>query len=226
MIHYHGTPLTPISALLSMAGKNFCVSYARPDDAERCLQIAQQIMYDNGAFSAYTKGNKLDVKGYCTWLEPRLGHPHWAIIPDVIDGTDDDNYQMIKDWPMRKELSAVVWHMGSSIKYLHKLIDSEYPKICFGSSGKYWQVGSYEWEQRCDLAFNSIVKNGKVPYIHMLRGLNMAGKRWPFASADSVNVARNYKDKDKDPEKMARAIDSIQSPLQWENMMLQKELAV
>ena len=61
MIHYHGTPLTPISALLSMACKNFCVSYARPDDAERCLQIAQQIMYDNGAFSAYTKGNKLDV---------------------------------------------------------------------------------------------------------------------------------------------------------------------
>ena len=136
MIHYHGTPLTPISALLSMAGKNFCVSYARPDDAERCLQIAQQIMYDNGAFSAYTKGKELDIKGYCTWLEARLGHPHWAIIPDVIDGTDDDNYQMIKDWPMRKELSAVVWHMGSSIKYLHKLIDSEYPKICFGSSGK------------------------------------------------------------------------------------------
>ena len=97
--------------------------------------------------------------------------------------------------------------MTKKIKYLHKLIDSEYPKICFGSSGKYWQVGSYEWEQRCDLAFNSIVKNGQVPYIHMLRGLNMAGKRWPFASADSVNVARNYKDKDKDPEKMAQAMN-------------------
>ena len=122
-------------------------------------------------------------------------------------------------------LVSPVWHMSLPINWLLELADN-FPRFCFGSSGKYWQVGSYEWEQRCDLAFNSIAKNGQVPYIHMLRGLNMAGKRWPFASADSVNVARNYKDKDKDPEKMARAIDSIQSPLQWDNMMVQKELAV
>ena len=46
----------------------------------------------------------------------------------------------------------------------------------------------------------------------------MAGKRWPFASADSVNVARNFKDKGKykDPEKMARAIDSVQTPVLWD----------
>lgn len=215
MIHYHGTPLSPISALLTMAGKHFCVSYARPDDAERCLQIAQSIMYDNGAFSAYSKGYELDLKGYCVWLESRLGHPHWAIIPDVIDGTEEDNYNMIKQWPHRKDLSAVVWHMADSIDYLHKLIDSEFPKICFGSSGEYWKVGSQKWIERCDEAFNSIAKNGQVPYIHMLRGLNMAGKRWPFASADSVNVARNFKDNTRNPEKMARAIDSVQTPVLW-----------
>ena len=125
---------------------------------------------------------------------------------------------MIKQWPHKKELSAVVWHMADSIDYLHKLIDSGYSKICFGSSGEYWKVGSPKWEERCDEAFNSIAKNGQVPYIHMLRGLNMAGKRWPFASADSVNVARNFKDKGKykDPEKMARAIDSVQTPVLWD----------
>jgi hypothetical protein len=32
MIHYHGTPITPIKAIETMGGKHFCVSYARPDD--------------------------------------------------------------------------------------------------------------------------------------------------------------------------------------------------
>ena len=43
----------------------------------------------------------------------------------------------------------------------------------------------------------------------------MSGKRWPFASADSVNVSRNYKSSNRCPEKMAREIDSIQCPIYW-----------
>ena len=55
-----------------------------------------------------------------------------------------------------------------------------------------------------------------MPWIHMLRGLAQAGKRWPFASADSVNVARNFKNgSGRDCEKMAREIDAIQTPVKW-----------
>lgn len=49
----------------------------------------------------------------------------------------------------------------------------------------------------------------------MLRGLALSGDRWPFASADSVNVARNFKDGNVCPERMARRIDAIRCPIKW-----------
>jgi hypothetical protein len=58
----------------------------------------------------------------------------------------------------------------------------------------------------------------------MLRGLAQAGKHYPFASADSVNVARNFKDKPQCPELMARKIDSVQCPVRWEKQVEQTEM--
>ena len=43
MIHYHGTPITPNSELLKMAGKHFCVSYADIRDAKWCFTNAQSV---------------------------------------------------------------------------------------------------------------------------------------------------------------------------------------
>jgi hypothetical protein len=60
MIHYHGTPISPISALLEMHGRHFCVSHAAPDDVARCHQIGQSVMLDNGAFSAWKTGKTVD----------------------------------------------------------------------------------------------------------------------------------------------------------------------
>lgn len=214
MIHYHGTPLTPRSELVKMAGKNFCVSFANPNDADWCLTHGQSVLWDNGAFTAYKQGGELDVDAYYRWLEPRLGHPHWAVIPDVIDGTVAEQVELIKGWPFSRQLGAPVWHMGLPIKYLLWLSIS-WPRICFGSSGAYWQVGNEAWERRCDEAFNALSKAGPLPWIHMLRGMSLCGDRWPFASADSVNVARNFKDSNTCPERMARRIDSVQSPINW-----------
>ena len=86
MIHYHGTPLTPRAELYKMAGKHFCVSFANPSDATTCLQIGQSVMWDNGAFTTFTQGKKFNYNKFYSWLEDKLGHPHWAVIPDVIDG--------------------------------------------------------------------------------------------------------------------------------------------
>lgn len=215
MIHYHGTPLTPRAELYKMAGKHFCVSFAHPADAQVCLQIGQSIMWDNGAFSVYTQGKTFDRNKYYSWLEDKLGHPHWAVIPDVIDGDEQQQKDLLLTWPFNISLGAPVWHMAMSLDYLEFLCD-KYPRICFGSSGKYWEVGSDSWCGRADEAFNRIVKNNYIPHIHMLRGLAQAGKRWPFASADSVNVARNFKDKPQCPEVMARKIDAIQTPISWQ----------
>ncbi len=215
MIHYHGTPLTPKENLYKMAGKHFCVSFADPRNAEICMQIGQSVMWDNGAFTTYTSGKKFNSDNYYKWLEDKLGHPHWAVIPDVIGGDEKENKEFLQTWPYSKNYGVPVWHLHLSLEYLVDLCN-DYPKVCFGSSGQYWQVGSASWEQRVNDAFNELDKKFKtMPWIHMLRGLNMSGNHYPFASADSVNVARNYKSLNRCPEKMAREIDSIQCPIGW-----------
>lgn len=85
-IHYHGTSITPKARLLDLAGKHFCVSFARPDSLKTCLEIGQSLMLDNGAFSVYTRGAVLDVSAFYSWVDPLLSHPHWAVIPDQIGG--------------------------------------------------------------------------------------------------------------------------------------------
>jgi len=224
LIHYHGTPLTPKNMLLRMAGKHFCVSFAHPENAAMCLQIGQSIMWDNGAFTTYRSGKSFDANRFYSWLEDKIGHPHWAVIPDVIGGDEEQQRELLKTWPFPVELGAPVWHMGMSVDYLLFLTD-HYPRVCFGSSGEFWDVGSEAWCQRADKAFNALAKRHRfIPHIHMLRGLAMSGKRWPFASADSVNVARNYKDARKCPEIMARAIDGVQAPLRWIEQPEQQDL--
>jgi hypothetical protein len=214
-LHYHGTPLSPTTELMKLAGKCFCVPFSDARDADRCLQIGQSVMFDNGAFSAHTRDKPLDVPGYVKFLEPRLSQPHWAIPPDVIDGTIEQQREALLAWPFPPELSAPVWHMGLSIDYLLELAD-EWPRICFGSTRQYWQVGSDSWCRRADEAFNALSAAHKhLPWIHMLRGMNLSGDRWPFASVDSVNVARNFKDSNTDPERMARRLDSIQCNTPW-----------
>lgn len=228
MIHYHGTPLTPREMLLRMAGKHFCVSFANPSDAQVCLDIGQSVMWDNGAFTTYTQGKEFKIDKFYEWLEPKLGHPHWGVIPDVIGGSEEDNRTRLKTWPFSKELGAPVWHMHMHTDYLLYLCDN-YPKVCFGSSGEFWKIGTVRWQQRIDEAFTELDKKHRhIPWIHMLRGLAQAGKRWPFASADSVNVARNFKDKPQCPEHMARKIDSVQCPVEWDNEQAihQMELAI
>lgn len=222
-MHYHGTPLTPRDQLWLMAGKHFCVSFAAPGDADICQRIGQSVMWDNGAFSLYTRGAATDWGRYYRWLEPRLGHPHWAVIPDVIDGSIEDNLALVASWPFRRELAAPVWHMAEPLSLLLDY-SQDFGRVCFGSSGAYWQVGSSAWSRRCDEAFNVLAKRGPLPWVHMLRGMAVTGKRWPFASVDSVNVARNFKDTDSCPEAMARTIDAVQCPVTWEITAEQMEL--
>lgn len=212
-IHYHGGPITPRSELIKLAGKHLCVSFAEPRDADWAASNAQSVLYDNGAFSFKTRGNAVDWAAYYAWLEPRLAHPHWAIIPDIIDGDVAEQRALVAQWPYGP-LGSPVWHMALPIDYLLDLA-THWPRICFGSSGAYWQVGSDMWCRRADEAFNALERRGLRPWVHMLRGLAMCGDRWPFASADSVNVARNFKDTNTDPERMARRIDAIQCPVRW-----------
>jgi hypothetical protein len=72
MMKYHGTPITPKHQLERMEGRNFCVSFARPDNLAQCLRIGQSLMLDNGAFSVKTRGKVFDLQGFYGWVDPIL----------------------------------------------------------------------------------------------------------------------------------------------------------
>ena len=210
-IHYHGLPLTPEVMLLDLAGRHVCVSYAtrRPAQVEIALRLMQSIMFDNGAFTIHQQGGELDTAAFYAWLEPILGHPHWGVVPDVIDGTVEQQRALAKTWPFPRELGAPVWHLGLPIDYLLELTDA-WPRVCLGSSGAYWEIGSPAWKRRMDEAAEAVFKRRRhAPWLHGLRMMAQADKRWPLASVDSVNIARNYKTRECMPSQMANRLDSM-----------------
>ena len=225
MIHYHGTPISPRAQLERMASRNFCVSFAAPQDLKTCLRIGQSVMLDNGAFSVKTRGLPFDLNGFYAWLEPVLAHPHWAVVPDVIDGTVEQQKDMVSTWPYRREFGIPVWHLGLPIAYLIELCD-DWGRVCFGSAGEYWQIGTPAWCGRMDEAFNALVRafGSQLPWVHGLRMLGQSAGPWPLASADSTNVGRNFKDGIVCAECMAQRIDSINPPSLWTERQLQEAL--
>lgn len=224
MIHYHGTPLTPRAQLMRMAGRHFCVPFPRPEGLASILSIAQSVMFDNGAFSAFTRGEPLDVQGYYTWLEKHLAPPHWAVIPDVIGGTVEEQRELLTTWPFHVNHGAPVWHLNEPIEHLLDLCE-DWPRVCFGSAGEYWEVGTDKWAHRMDEAFNALASEHRVlPWIHGLRMLGQATERWPLASADSTNVAQNFKRDGGCAECKAARIDVLQPAPNWKTQPLQTGL--
>jgi hypothetical protein len=224
MIHYHGTPITPITALYDLRGEHFCVSHANPQDVERCHHIGQSVMLDNGAFSFWKISKEPSWPAYYEWCERWLACPTtWAVIPDVIDGGTQMQDPLLRQWPF-KDRGAPVWHMDEPICRLLKLCD-EYPRICIGSTAEYAVVLSDSWRRRMDEAFNAIAKNHRwLPWIHMLRGMQCSGLEWPFASVDSTDIGRNHNRAHNSPRKMAIRWDAMQCPFTWEPRHEQMEM--
>lgn len=225
MIHYHGTPITPKEALLELKGRHFCVSFAAPENVRVCHEIGQSVMLDNGAFSAWRAGKATDWPGYYAWTEKWLDYrTTWAVIPDVIDGDEADNDQLAADWPHSKRQSAPVWHMHESIGRLLRLCD-QWQRVCIGSSGAYAVVGDARWHGRMVEAMNALCGDGPSPvWLHMLRGLSLSGGPYPFASADSTDIARNHHLAHQTPRKMADRWDAVQCPARWAVKPVQMEL--
>lgn len=223
-IHYHGTPITPRTVLYELAGRNFCVSYYSPNDVRACHQIGQSVMLDNGAFSAWKLGAKTDWPGFYKWCDEWLSFPTtWAIIPDVIDGTDADNDRLIGDWP-HGHRGAPVWHMHESIDRLLRLSD-EWPRVCIGSSRQYSELLTSKWCQRMNEAWNAMMRSRvRVPWVHMLRGMQMVRYDWPFASVDSTDIARNHNRPQNGARAMADRWDAAQCPAAWKIQPEQPDL--
>lgn len=202
------------------------MSFAAPQDLKTCLQIGQSVMLDNGAFSAYTRGAEFDPKKFYEWLEPILSPPHWAVVPDVIGGSVEDQKELRRNWPWQlgRHNACPVWHLDKPLSYLCELVDG-WPKVALGSAGEYWEVGSDKWAHRMDEAFNELARIFRVmPWIHGMRMLGQNSERWPLASADSTNVAQNFKRNSGCTECMAAPIDARQPTAKWQLVPLQQRM--
>lgn len=228
-VHYHGTPITPRAKLLEIAGRNFCVSYVDRRDTDICHEIGQSVMLDNGAFSLWRQGKPTDWPGFVAWARTWLDYQTtWAVMPDVIDGDEEANDQLIT-WLYAHardvwERSAPVWHMHESIDRLKRLCHA-YGRVCIGSSGRYATVGDDQWRRRMDQAMNAVCGHGTPnTWLHMLRGMDFAGSHYPFASLDSTNVAQNHA-RNGDIARMVDDLDSRQCPARWHHVPELVELA-
>ena len=217
MIHYHGTPITPINALYELAGRCFCVSHIDPRDVMRVHQIGQSVMLDNGAFSAWKKGKATDWPGFYNWCDRWLDYPTtWAIPPDVIDAPSQEQDALLNEWPHGKRQAAPVWHMDEPIYRLLRLCEAGWSRVCIGSTAQYATVLSESWERRMDHIWNELACTfGRTPPIHMLRGMQCSGRRWPFASVDSTDIAQNHNRDQNTPRRMADRWDAMQCPGRW-----------
>lgn len=214
-ICFHGTPITPHAVLYTLAGKCFCVSHARPDQVERVHEIGSSVMLDNGAFSAFTKGKATDWPGYFAWCDRWLDYPTtWAVIPDAIDAGSQEQDALLREWP-HGHRGAPVWHMDEPVERLFRLAD-EWPRVCIGSTGDFWRILSDPWRDRMDECWNGLAqRHRRLPWVHMLRGMQLVEHAWPFASVDSTDVAQNHSRPHNTARAMADRWEAANCPPRW-----------
>lgn len=239
MIPYHGTPVggTKVGAINFLAGRHALVPYPRKDDLYVVSEMCQSFVFDNGAFTVWKQGGKLDIPGYMKWCEEWNKHPgfDWALIPDVIEGTEEDNDALLRDWD--KSIRGVpVYHLHESIDRLHRLA-CDWPTVALGSSGEWSHPGSRAWWTRMSFVMDQLCDDkGRPPCrLHGLRMLNPAVfSKLPLTSADSTNAGMNCGAKERfgmycPPTSGQRAaviaarIEAINSSPLWERQDTNKE---
>ena len=104
-------------------------------------------------------------------------------------------------------------------------ITDMWPRVCIGSTAEYAAVLSPIWERRMDEVFNELSKRHRwIPYLHMLRGMQCVGRRWPFASVDSTDIVQNHHRPQNTPRNMADRWDAVQCAAAWKMQPEQLEL--
>lgn len=196
MIHYHGGPITPDTcALRAWSARHAFVSFAAPQQISLAVSVCQSFALDNGAFSLWKAAKPTDWPAYYRWVGDWSRRPNFdfAVVPDVIDGSEAENDALAADWPFPRHKGAVVWHVNESADRLVRLAN-EWPLVCIGSSGDFDVSVPDNFLRRMAEVLPEICDSEGFP-ICKLHGLRMLNpdifSRLPLSSADSTNVARN-----------------------------------
>ena len=207
----HGTPITPKRLLPQLRGHSFCVSFMHPEQLEDCIKLVgkdEVLILDNGAFTAWKKGIKLDDtwwEKYYAWANDAMDRCPNAVcvIPDVINGSEQENLELIAkaikgDKIKYPERAMAIWHLNESMGMLEKLFAC-FNFVGFGScqefdvarnkpGSPYMRKISEAW---ANMKYWSFKYAKDRPWIHMMRGLGVLHKIG-FDSADSCNIAMNH----------------------------------
>ena len=199
MIHYHGTPIggTHTDAARFLSGRHALVPFSYQVNLPIVMDVCQTFCLDNGAFTAWKKGGVVDFDAYCKWVNSVRMHPgfDWCLIPDVIDGTEDDNRDLVTKWLRigSRAKGVPVWHLHESLAWLEWLVEN-FEIVALGSSGQWSSPGTTDWWKRMDAAMSVTCDAQGRPKckLHGLRMLDPAiFSRLPLSSADSTNAAVN-----------------------------------
>lgn len=207
MIHYHGTRIggKKCDAPEILRGRHALVSYAEPSDLPIVMDVCQSFVLDNGAFSAWNQtGERVNVKTYHEWVSQYYRHPgfDWCLIPDTIDGTHEDNHEMLVQWSNLNRKTQIrcmpVFHFHEPLEVLQTMLAAThsrvYEGIALGSSGEYPNPGTQKWWKRMDEIMGVLCDEDGRPKckIHGLRMLDpLIFQQVPLSSADSTNAGRN-----------------------------------
>lgn len=195
MIHYHGGPITPETcAIKAWTGRHAFVSWAHPQQLELAAGVCQSFALDNGAFSLWKSNKPVDWEDYYQWAGEWLNHPacDWAIIPDVIGGTEEENDKLVVDWP-HGHRGVPVWHLNESPERLERLA-ADWPRVALGSAAQFDVRRPLACITRLRDVLPRICDTNGRPKVK-LHGLRMLNPKLvvqlPLTSGDSTSVARN-----------------------------------
>tara|TARA_Y100000996_G_scaffold410636_1_gene393366 strand:- start:65 stop:793 length:729 start_codon:yes stop_codon:yes gene_type:complete len=197
MIHYHGVSNSGSvkDTIRLVKGRHAFVSYANAARLPIVAELSQSFALDNGAYSAWKGKKDFDFDGFVEFVDKWGRHPacDFVVIPDVIDGTEEENDEMLDRFPSRfAHIGAPVWHLHESLDRLKRLIG--YRTVCLGSSGEYGSPKTAKWWSRINEAMSVITDDLGRPYCK-LHGLRMLDPnvftKLPLSSADSTNAERN-----------------------------------
>jgi hypothetical protein len=195
-IAYLGLPMTGSDAAVAavvLPGRHAFVSFAEPSQLPLARELCASYAVDNGAFSAWRQGRPVtDWRPFYDWINTLDGPLDFCVIPDVIDGDEQANDRLVREWPHGDGIGAPVWHLHESLTRLQRLV-WKWPRVCLGSSGAYSTPGTESWWNRMEEAMAVACDGSGIPFakLHGLRMMDPDLYRIPFHSVDSTSVGRN-----------------------------------
>lgn len=238
MIHYHGTPIGGKVKDIPdfMSGRHVLVPWTYPEQLGLAIECSKSFVLDNGAFTIWKSGGSRKWCDYYSWVMDVYRCPNfdWALIPDVIDGTEEKNDELLLEWPDDlRHVGVPVFHVHESLERLARLV-SQYHRIALGSSGEFSRPGKPMWKRRMADLMNVICDERGLPKckIHGLRMMDSRiVSRYPLSSADSTNAAQNGSRKAKQMRvstvvaqiAIARRTEEVMSASTWEPEAVEQE---